>query len=225
MRAVLRRLADVKDTDPAWHYNKIIATAGVPLLCSLEREIFNNTRNMMDKYLARIWRRMEFSTMSTDRLWGELLAYAEEHRNHYTTQFDYHYGLDLVEALAHKGDFNGEDVIEYLEDDETFHGYDEIYLINLVGQLKTQAAVPVLVDKLRVDGDLTCEEAVAALVKIGTDDAVRSVREVFLREEWSFRNYATGVLTGTSHRPVNRPCWSCSRGNGTSGSRPCWRTG
>lgn len=195
MRAVLRRLPGVRDSTIAWHYNNIVASADVPLLFSLEREIFS-TKNMLEESLARIRRRMEFSSLGTGKLWNDLLTYADVHRNHYVNQFDYQYGLDLVEALAKRGDFPGEDVIRCLQDAETFSDYAEIYMTNLAGQLKLHAAIPALVDKLRIDGDLICEEAAAALVKIGTDDVVRSVRDVFLAEEWSFKNYATGVLAG-----------------------------
>jgi hypothetical protein len=69
-----------------------------------------------------------------------------------------------------------------------------VFLVDLAGARRVRAAVPILVDKYRIDAELLREQVTPALARIGDVEAVRLVRAMFLDVEWHARLYASNVF-------------------------------
>ncbi len=87
-----------------------------------------------------------------------------------------------------------EELLEYLQDDKNYYRYDELYMTILVGEAQLEEAIPILLEKLRLDADLNCEEAGNALIKIGTENVIRQLKETFMSEDENFRLFGAHIF-------------------------------
>lgn len=165
--------------------NRIIAGADIdlvfPMLNQLKNEIW-----IAQRTLELIKRRHSFAKLSTEKLWEMLMQFSKESEDKYVNEMDYAYGEQIVEVIAEREDAPVSKILEMLTNDEIYHGYDEIYCIILAGRLRLEQAIPILIDKMAIDGDLICEEAVTALSRIGSEDVLKQVSQRFIGESWHF---------------------------------------
>jgi uncharacterized protein YecA (UPF0149 family) len=70
----------------------------------------------------------------------------------------------------------------------------ESFAIELAGEMRLEAATPLIVEKLHDEEDVAPEVCIEALSKIGTDAAVEAVVEGWPEAGWSYRVSATSVL-------------------------------
>jgi hypothetical protein len=105
-----------------------------------------------------------------------------------------------VEALARHGRVCEPKVLAILSQKvDDYRGHLLMWLepltVRLAGQAHLDAAIPLLVAKLREDaGDLCNEECAEALTRIGTPAVLEAVAEAFPESEFHFRLYATEAL-------------------------------
>ncbi|MEW6236410.1 MAG: SEC-C metal-binding domain-containing protein [Candidatus Omnitrophota bacterium] len=107
---------------------------------------------------------------------------------------DFTYAQDLVESAARHSEPDEARICEWLGSSKVEGEWLEIFLILLAGERKLQAAVPILVDKYKIDTDFMLEQTSEALIKIANPLAVRLIRETFARQSWNFRNYTASFL-------------------------------
>jgi hypothetical protein len=69
-------------------------------------------------------------------------------------------------------------------------------MVRLAGEMRLEAAVPLVVDKLHEDRDWLDEECQRTLIKIGTDSVVEGIYDAFLVAPWHFRLHSAGSLAG-----------------------------
>ena len=191
---VLERLRKTKNHKIVFHLNNIVSRAPVQLLFSHETDILD-TPNVTQETVERLDRRRSLAGEPGEQLWQELRGFSDRSREKkYVGEIDHAYAHDLVEALgAHDVPDSGT-VCKLLSSQEVEGEWLENFLVELAGARMIREAIPILVDKLRIDADYFLECTVRALSRIGDPEAVGLVRQAFPDESWVFRLCATGLL-------------------------------
>jgi hypothetical protein len=160
----------------------------------------------------RLTRRLEYLAWDDDALWRELDTVCEEGKDkEYAGDMRWADGLDLVEEIARRGDRQAGRAMDLLAvkvDDPGNNPFTwmEPLAVRLAGELRLEAAIPLLVDKLHRDAEVVSEECQAALVRIGTDVTIHAVQDAYPTAEWHFRLYASGVLGRIHTDPAVTAC-------------------
>jgi hypothetical protein len=143
--------------------------------------------------------RIDLLTVNAEMCWGKLEVIC--HQTSYdSVDPNANYGYALVEAIARSGDAarvlsyvaeKSEDVQDYGE------GWMELFMVNLAGEMRLDAAVPHIVAKLldaEEEADLLFDQGEQALVKIGTDAAVEGAATLFAQGDLIQRMNACHVF-------------------------------
>jgi hypothetical protein len=196
---VLRMLAEAKDTETAWRLHRIVSHMPVDVLLRTESAILD-TPNLPQEVLERINRRKDLVGWSAAKLWQELKDFAErsEAKRH-VNEIDHAYADDLIEALGRHDEPEAATVCDLLCSFGEDGGWLELFLVDLAGERRLREALPLLVDRLRIDADYLRERVMVGLAKIGDPQAVRLIREMFPSEPWHVKNYASGALGKIKH--------------------------
>jgi hypothetical protein len=133
--------------------------------------------------------------LSTPDLWKRLMEYSEAHVKEYIGEFDFNYGAIMVKELAGRPDLPLEEIRQILVTEPEENGiYKEIYLTILAGELRDEAWIPVLIEKLVSGGDLICKNAADALAKIGTPAVAEALYKRYCMKEGYFSLFAAPLL-------------------------------
>lgn len=148
-----------------------------------------------------IQRRLEFLALSPDELWQQFRSICAMHRLDDWSAFPRVLVDDLVNAIVEVGAVPIDDLMKLLQteisdDDGIGLGWMEAFLIRASGQFRHEPVLPILVDKLRLDADLLSPELEVALIRLGTEDVVRTIAELFPHEEWHWQLFASFALGG-----------------------------
>lgn len=155
--------------------------------------------------------RLDLLTWDADRCWKEMEAMCQEAVKPDMADFDFGHAHRVVEALARQGEQHTEKILKLLGQQVTDFENDpmawrEIFLVELAGEMRLEPAVPLIVGKLHVMGEILSEAAVDALGMIGTDAAAEAVTEGWLATEWDYRLYATSALEKIHSDTTVRKC-------------------
>ncbi len=150
---------------------------------------------MLSKTLSRgIERRRQFAATSVDALWNELIAFAEHLDSESTRESPYRDGSIVVDELAkHPGEVEVR-ALELISSPKTADSWLEVYLIDLVGTLRVQDAIPFLFNAVGQDGDLVNEHAADALGKIGTAELAAEIADRYAEATDDFQRYTPSAL-------------------------------
>ena len=137
--------------------------------------------------------RLRLAAWDADQCWNELEKICTEGVG---KDVDFGHASQVVEALARQGEKYADRIFDLLgkkvEDFETDPmTWLEIFLVDLAGEMHLERAIPLIVKKLHLVGDVLSEACVDALGKIGTDAAAVAVTEGWQDAEWDYRLYAT----------------------------------
>ena len=108
----------------------------------------------------------------------------------------------MIETIARKKEKYAEKVLgilgEKIEDLESNPKvWMETFAVRMAGQMRLEAAIPLLVSKLKEGGEEAewlSEQCESALVRIGGDEAVQAVAEMYRQGNWHLRMAACNVL-------------------------------
>ena len=64
----------------------------------------------------------------------------------------------------------------------------------MAGHMRSEPAIPLIINKFLVDGEILNEECDTALTKIGTDAVIRAVRDAYPQAPDHFRLYAASIF-------------------------------
>jgi hypothetical protein len=64
----------------------------------------------------------------------------------------------------------------------------------MAGHMRYEPAIPLIIKKFLIDGELLNEEGDKALTKIGTDAVIRAVRDTYPQAPDHFRLYSSGIF-------------------------------
>jgi SEC-C motif len=157
--------------------------------------------------------RLQLASYDAEQCWQELDRISAQGVLDYSSSEDVDTGhaSRVVEALARQGEryvdriltLLGKEVEDFENDPMTWM---EIFLVELAGDMRLEAAIPLIVHKLRLYGDLLSEECVKALARIGTDAVTEAVTEGWLKAEWDYRLDAASVLEKIHSDATVRKC-------------------
>ena len=139
----------------------------------------------MDRQLAsRLEHRLGLVSTPSDQLWQRLEAICEVGKGKTSpSDISYAEATEIAEALA-RDVGQADRMIEFLKlevDPETDSAliWLEIFLVQMAGSMRYEPAIPLIIKKFLVDGEILNEECDKALTKIGTDSVVRAVRDIY----------------------------------------------
>jgi hypothetical protein len=144
--------------------------------------------------------RLELLSWDADRCWAELEEISKRGMQDESGEnIDFRRVDHLIEALARQGHSQTDRVLTLLRHKVEDYERDpmawmEIFLVQLAGEMRLEAAVPLIVAKMHTLGDYLSEESETALAKIGTDAAAAAVADRWQEAEWDYRLYASGAL-------------------------------
>ncbi len=196
---LLALLASVKDASAIDHLNRIVIQAPVEIVRDRQEAIERNP-NIRPATLLRIQRRRDLFDWSGERLWEELQDVARRADDEEDGgKIDRRHAAEFVDALGRHDVPDAGTICRLLGELEPDVGWLEIFLVDLAGRRRLREAVPILVDKLHLDGDFVLESASDALARIGDPEAVALIRREFPDATYDYRLYATGVLGKIKH--------------------------
>ena len=196
----LDRTRATEDAEFCWRLCSVIAHADVSLLMKHEAKVLG-LEYLEARAGEMIADRLRLLTVDTDTCWRELEQFCEDAKGkQYINQLDVPYGNRLGEAIARGGEAYADRVLSILS--QTQESYEnnpmawmECFVAWLAGELRLEAAVPMLVAKLKDDsGDLMNEECQRAFIKIGTDSTVEAICEDWASAPWHYKLYASSAL-------------------------------
>lgn len=196
---ILAMLADIETPDIAWHLLRAIVHVPIGVLLQRESAILD-LPNLPEEIVVRINRRKDLSGWPEAKLWQELQDFARrsEDKRH-VGEIDHGYAHDMVEAMGGHDEPKAAVICDLLRTVGEEQGWLEIFLVDLVGERRLHEAIPLLVDRLRIDTDYLRDRVMDALGKIGDPEAVRLIRAAFPNEPWHVKNYASGALGRIKH--------------------------
>lgn len=200
LQDVLQTLGTATDGNALYHLNNIIANAPIPLQRA-NRSTILDTRNLLPGTAATIERRLDLAQWPADRLWNDLQDFAQRSLDkQYVGDIDHAYVDTLIVALGRLDEPDADTICKELESVDEDNGWLEIFLIDLIGERRIQSAIPMLVDKYRIDTDYMLERVSRALSRIADPEAVRLIRADFPKESWGFKNYTAALLGNIKHQ-------------------------
>jgi hypothetical protein len=144
--------------------------------------------------------RVQLLSADPDACWAELEEFCEREKSkQYINEVNFGRAYRLVEAIARHGDRYFGRVLKTLAqkvEDFTNHpmAWLEPLAVRLAGEMRLEAAVPLIAGKLHEEGDLLQSECERALWKIGTDAVVEAVCTGYSQAEWGYRLTGAAVL-------------------------------
>ena len=145
--------------------------------------------------------RVDLLNMKAESCWRELELLCLNAREDRADP-DREYGYALIESIARQGQEHADRALSFLAEkiedlDDYGEAWMELFMVNLAGEMRLDAAVPLIIAKLRdaeERADLLFEEAERALVQIGTDAAVEGAATLFAQGDWIRRMNGCHVL-------------------------------
>ena len=196
---VLEFLGATRDKRAAEYLNKIIARAPIEVLSSRLEAIEGHPKVSQDAR-SRIDRRRELREWTDDRLWEELRALARRADDEYAEVSSEAEEEALIDALIHRESPDSETICRLLKELEAEESWLEIFLVTITGGRQLREAVPILVEKFRIDADLLLEATSDALARIGDPTTVDLIRRAYPGADWSAR-LSHAVLLGKLKSP------------------------
>ncbi|MBA9083855.1 hypothetical protein FHR92_000298 [Fontibacillus solani] len=171
-----------------YHLCNIISNSDLQLLEAVRHKL-----NLLPlEYQEKIEHRFQLSSITTSALWDQLRKLCLDATGKYVNEFNYGYGILIIQEMSKRSDLDPAEILSILN--PANESYELEYGILLAGEKKLHGAIPALVDLLGHEGDLVTENAVNALVRIGSSDVVREIASRFPKEDWDFRLFASDVL-------------------------------
>lgn len=184
------------NADPAW-----VRPLAADLLPSLDEE----TRYQLEQYL-------QVADWDADRCWLELERMCGVHRGKFDDDdVDLEFATLIIARLARTGQADPQRVLDLLTQPVEEFDYNPMYWMEtfavvLAGELRLEAAVPMIVAKLHSEGDYLLDEGCVALAKIGAPAVVPLLTADFLNQPWDYRLYAAGVFDALHDDAVVARC-------------------
>jgi len=151
--------------------------------------------------------RLEMFGWDADTCWQAMQQYCEANRDKNNfEEFDLGHALRIVEALARQAHEYQDQIIALISEQEQDFRHDarkwlQPLMANLAGQMRLQAAIPSLVGNLGHRYSFLSDESMFALARIGSEEVVVAVCDLFPGSSRDFRLWASDLLCKI-HRDV-----------------------
>jgi hypothetical protein len=189
-----------------YNMSRLLCRADIRLVAQRAAEIFQ-TANLDPKERISFRDRLEIFGWNAEKCWQELQQFCEAKKDKSDLEeLDLGHTLRVIEALVPQPhEYQGQIVAILSEQVHDFRNDSRKWLqplmAKLAGEMRLQAAIPLLVGNLGHPYKFLSNESMIALVKIGTEEVVSIVCDRFPGASSSFRLYASGLL-GKIHLDV-----------------------
>lgn len=148
------------------------------------------------KLKKQIEQKKSLAEMDDQKLLQTFKLFIEESSSKHVSEFDTGYGESIVNELSGRSCIDPEVMIRKMDNHSVEDpSYETYYYVLLAGRTKLEAAIPALCDLLGSDDDLLPEEAVKALIRIGTPQVISRLTEQYISSDMEyFRLFATDVF-------------------------------
>jgi len=178
--------------------SSVIARADVGLLLRHKAQVMELS-GLFEELREVVEERLHLLTLDTATCWRELEDFCEAGKDkRYSSEVKYTHACRLVESLG-RDERCADRVLALLAqkiEDFTHHPMKwlEPVAVRLAGELRLEAAVPLIVAKFHEDADILADEAIRALSRIGGTAVVEAIAKDWPTAPWHFRLYATSAL-------------------------------
>lgn len=189
----------------AGHIGRLLYHAD-PMLVLRHKEAILSSPSLDRELASRLQHRLGLVSTPSDQLWQRLEAICEAGKDKMSPDgIPYAEAREIAEALG-RDVSQADRMMELLKQEfdpeiETPLTWLEIFLVRMAGIMRHEPAIPLIVNKLLVDGEILSEECDKALTKIGTDVVIRSVRDAYPQAPDHFRLYSSSIF-GDIHSDV-----------------------
>ena len=179
--------------------SRLLCHAEVRLVAQREAEILHAPHFDPHERIA-FRERFGMSELNAETCWNALLKYSEAIRyKNNIEEFDLGYAQRIVEALARQQHDYQAQIVAILSEpfrdaDHAGRKWLQPFMAELAGEMRLQAAIPLLVRNLGHPWSFLSDQSMFALAKIGSDDVVTAVCDQFPRASKDFRLYASDLL-------------------------------
>ena len=200
-----------KQAELAYRLASMISYADAGLLMRHEQSILGMA-GLEAGYRDVITDRLRLMTLDSGSCWQELEQLCEKHKGtHYINEFPTGDAFRLCEAIGRDEDYADRVLAILSSEVENYESnpmtWMECFATRLVGEMRLEAAVPLLVGKLKDDGgDLMNEECQRSFVMVGTDAVVEAICQGFTAAPCHYRLYASSALANIRSDLVVRRC-------------------
>ncbi len=179
--------------------SEVLCEADADLLKPREEDIIN-AKGFSQESIPNLKDWPEVASWDADRCWQELELLSEKAASDPDLEeLDFSHVDRVVKHLALVGekftdrilDLFGREIEDY-EDNPL--GWMELFLASLVGEMRLESAMPLLVEKLNEEQDDLWEELTTTLIKIGTPECAQRLAHDWHNQGRDFRMFASGAL-------------------------------
>jgi hypothetical protein len=179
--------------------SRLLCHADIRLVAQHAPEVFHAPHFDPNEQTA-FQERLELFGWNAERCWQALRQYCEANRDKDNLEeFDLGHALRIVEALARQPHEYREQIVALLTEEVHDFRHDprkwlQPLIANLAGEMRLQAAFPPLVANLGHPYRFLADQSMFALAKIGGDDVVAAVCDLFPRASRDYRLWAGDLL-------------------------------
>jgi HEAT repeat protein len=190
---------DEEEAEPTLRLLSILTNADPILLRDHEADILE-LEAVDEEVQEAIQDAIRLLDVRPDGLWRELEEFCQRNVSEgYVSDDEMQVAYRLVEALARYPESCKDRVLSILVgeiDDYTddFMMWLEPLAVRLAGAIQLNEAIPLIIDRYKIQDDELRPECLRALVKIGTSGVVDALADRFHESEWEFRFDSIAIL-------------------------------
>ena len=185
---LLEILCGTDDEIVQMHLTHLLNNASISFL---ETNIDVMSSRISEQQCALARNRLTFNSFSAKQLWQALNEYSEKCIN---KKADASYYEPLIDLLAHHDYPKASRICELIEEERVQGQWLELFLIQLAAVRKIEEAIPVINKKLAEDDLYLSDTCSSALVEIGTEAVVDTLKEGCESSSWDYQISASDIL-------------------------------
>ncbi|MBM4066788.1 MAG: hypothetical protein FJ266_14310 [Planctomycetes bacterium] len=191
--------ADMDQVNYLYNLGRVLAGADPGLLLQHKAEIMESCGLLAD-FKKNIMTRIDMLSWDGDVCWNALEDFCKINKTkQYINEVNIGYAFQIIEALSRDGEKYRDRIVSLLaEEIKDFENnpmrWMEPLVVALSGEMRLESAIPLIIEKLKIDSDFLAEQCTFALSRIGTDSVIEAVSKVFSDADSHFRSYASDVF-------------------------------
>ncbi|KKO20996.1 MAG: hypothetical protein DCC43_12465 [Candidatus Brocadia sp.] len=191
--------ADMDQVNYFYNLSRVLAGADPGMLLQHKAEIMESGGLSAD-FKKNNMKRIDMLSWDGDVCWNALEDFCNVNKTkRYINEVNLGYAFQIIEALSRVGERYCDRIVSRLaEEIKDFENNPTKWMtpliVALAGKMRLTSAVPLIIEKLKIDSDFLAEECMFALSRIGTDSVIEAVSDVFSDTDSHFRSYASGIF-------------------------------
>ncbi|MFO0928378.1 MAG: SEC-C metal-binding domain-containing protein [Gemmataceae bacterium] len=196
----LRRETQPQPFDPYLNALSNLLCAADPDLLAPHADAIVQAPGFLNELIPAFRERLELASWDAERCWAELEAISASGVGKFDiSQVNFERAERVVEVLARHGHAHVDRLLDLLgrkidDPDNDPMGWMELFVVQLAGEMRLPAAIPLLVAKLPEGDEGFAEECIIALARIGTDAAAEALTAGWETAEWGYQLSAIAAL-------------------------------